>query len=224
MIVFIPMARPTGRYFGSKSRRRTKDQRRQRCKIGMIGLGRMGANMARRLIRKGHPCVSAQQVTTSGDPNLSRFAGHLSDSGEGRWTIKVAIDEAVPASVLTAALYERFSFSGRGRTLPTSSCPRCSTNSVDIWRSPTANPKSLEATSKKSPSRPRIGPDRPATNYTATSSVGKDKHELADLSTNHRSVPSRFGFSRSYFTVLKLIGDTERGRNTCGGGYREPRP
>src|SRR6266404_2044439 len=46
------------------------------------------------------------------DPNLSRFAGHVSDSGEGRWTIKAAIDEAVPAPVLTAALYERFSSRG----------------------------------------------------------------------------------------------------------------
>ena len=43
------------------------------------------------------------------DPNLSKFAGRVSDSGEGRWTIKAAIDEAVPAPVLTAALYERFS-------------------------------------------------------------------------------------------------------------------
>lgn len=43
------------------------------------------------------------------DPALSKFAGRVSDSGEGRWTIKAAIDEAVPAHVLTAALYERFS-------------------------------------------------------------------------------------------------------------------
>src|SRR2546425_10722038 len=43
------------------------------------------------------------------DPNLSKFAGRVSDSGEGRWTIKAAIDEAVPAPVLTASLYERFS-------------------------------------------------------------------------------------------------------------------
>ena len=41
-----------------------------------------------------------------------RFAGRVSDSGEGRWTIKAAIDEAVPAPVLTAALYERFSSRG----------------------------------------------------------------------------------------------------------------
>jgi 6-phosphogluconate dehydrogenase len=43
------------------------------------------------------------------DPGLSKFAGRVSDSGEGRWTIKAAIDEAVPVHVLTAALYERFS-------------------------------------------------------------------------------------------------------------------
>ena len=46
------------------------------------------------------------------DPSLSKFAGHVSDSGEGRWTIKAAIDEAVPAPVLTCALYERFSSRG----------------------------------------------------------------------------------------------------------------
>jgi len=46
------------------------------------------------------------------DPALSQFAGRVSDSGEGRWTIKAAIDEAVPAHVLTAALYERFSSRG----------------------------------------------------------------------------------------------------------------
>jgi 6-phosphogluconate dehydrogenase len=46
------------------------------------------------------------------DPQLSTFAGRVSDSGEGRWTIKAAIDEAVPAHVLTAALYERFSSRG----------------------------------------------------------------------------------------------------------------
>ncbi len=46
------------------------------------------------------------------DPSLAGFAGRVSDSGEGRWTIKAAIDEAVPAPVLTAALYERFSSRG----------------------------------------------------------------------------------------------------------------
>ena len=46
------------------------------------------------------------------DPTLSKYTGRVSDSGEGRWTIKAAIDEAVPAHVLTAALYERFSSRG----------------------------------------------------------------------------------------------------------------
>jgi 6-phosphogluconate dehydrogenase len=46
------------------------------------------------------------------DPTLSGFNGHVSDSGEGRWTIKAAIDEAVPAPVLSAALYARFSSRG----------------------------------------------------------------------------------------------------------------
>ncbi len=46
------------------------------------------------------------------DPALTKFEGRVSDSGEGRWTIKAAIDEAVPAPVLTTALYERFSSRG----------------------------------------------------------------------------------------------------------------
>jgi 6-phosphogluconate dehydrogenase len=46
------------------------------------------------------------------DPALSKFAGRVSDSGEGRWTIKAAIDEAVPTPVLTSSLYERFSSRG----------------------------------------------------------------------------------------------------------------
>lgn len=46
------------------------------------------------------------------DPTLSNFAGKVSDSGEGRWTIKAAIDEAVPVPVLSSALYERFSSRG----------------------------------------------------------------------------------------------------------------
>ncbi len=47
-----------------------------------------------------------------GDPELKKFAGRVSDSGEGRWTIDAAIDEGVPAHVLTAALYERFGSRG----------------------------------------------------------------------------------------------------------------
>jgi 6-phosphogluconate dehydrogenase len=48
------------------------------------------------------------------EPELTRFSAAVSDSGEGRWTIQAAIDEAAPAPVLTAALYERFA--SRGET------------------------------------------------------------------------------------------------------------
>ncbi|MFI5231294.1 MAG: phosphogluconate dehydrogenase (NAD(+)-dependent, decarboxylating) [Gemmatimonadales bacterium] len=48
----------------------------------------------------------------AGDPALEKFAGRVSDSGEGRWTLDAAIDEAVPANVLAAALFERFSSRG----------------------------------------------------------------------------------------------------------------
>ena len=43
---------------------------------------------------------------------LSKFSGRVSDSGEGRWTVKASIDEGVPTPVLTTALYERFSSRG----------------------------------------------------------------------------------------------------------------
>ena len=45
-------------------------------------------------------------------PDLTKFQGRVSDSGEGRWTLKAAIDESVPAPVLSAALFERFSSRG----------------------------------------------------------------------------------------------------------------
>jgi 6-phosphogluconate dehydrogenase len=54
--------------------------------------------------------LTAQAFVT--DPKLSKFAGRVSDSGEGRWTIKAAIDEAVPVPVLTTALYQRFDSRG----------------------------------------------------------------------------------------------------------------
>ena len=47
-------------------------------------------------------------------PDLAKFAGRVSDSGEGRWTIAAAIDESIPAPVLSAALYERFGSRGGG--------------------------------------------------------------------------------------------------------------
>jgi hypothetical protein len=51
-------------------------------------------------------------VTLFHDPELSEFEGRVSDSGEGRWTLKAAIDEGVPASVLSSALYGRFTSRG----------------------------------------------------------------------------------------------------------------
>ena len=57
--------------------------------------------------RRGDPRRLCQQAT-----QLSGFGGHVSDSGEGRWTIKAGIDEGVPTPVLTTALYERFSSRG----------------------------------------------------------------------------------------------------------------
>jgi len=56
--------------------------------------------------------LTAQALVES--PDLAKFAGRVSDSGEGRWTIQAAIDEAVPAPVLSAALYGRFSSRGNG--------------------------------------------------------------------------------------------------------------
>ena len=46
------------------------------------------------------------------DPELSRFTGRVADSGEGRWTVTAAIDEGVPAPVLSAALFQRFASRG----------------------------------------------------------------------------------------------------------------
>jgi 6-phosphogluconate dehydrogenase len=43
-----------------------------------------------------------------GDPDLEGFSGRVSDSGEGRWTVRAAVDEGVPAGVLTTALFQRF--------------------------------------------------------------------------------------------------------------------
>lgn len=51
-------------------------------------------------------------IALAKDPHLEKFAGRVSDSGEGRWTILAAIDEGAPAPVLTTALYERFTSRG----------------------------------------------------------------------------------------------------------------
>jgi 6-phosphogluconate dehydrogenase (decarboxylating) len=74
------------------------------------------------------------------DPALTGFAGKVSDSGEGRWTIKAAIDEGVPVPVLTTALYERFSSRGDADFQDNSSRP-CGSSSAGIWKNPRINKK-----------------------------------------------------------------------------------
>jgi 6-phosphogluconate dehydrogenase len=68
------------------------------------------------LWRRGSVIASWLLDLTAGalleQPDLAGFAGRVSDSGEGRWTVQAAIDESVPAPVLSAALYQRFSSRG----------------------------------------------------------------------------------------------------------------
>ena len=105
--------------------------------IGMVGLGRMGANMVRRLLRGGHNAIvfdlspdNVKQVEADGadiaevwrrgsvvgswlldltsmalteNPTLDSFSGFVQDSGEGRWMVMTAVEEAVPAPVLSAS-------------------------------------------------------------------------------------------------------------------------
>jgi 6-phosphogluconate dehydrogenase len=58
--------------------------------------------------------VDLTAAAFANDPNLDAFAGRVSDSGEGRWTVQAAIEEGVPASIITASLYERFESRGLG--------------------------------------------------------------------------------------------------------------
>ena len=68
------------------------------------------------------------------DPALANFAGRVSDSGEGRWTIKAAIDEAVPVPVLIDRALRTFQLARRSDVCATSCCRPCATNSADTWR------------------------------------------------------------------------------------------
>ena len=63
------------------------------------------------LAQDDRPAVTTATALVA-NPELKGFAGHVSDSGEGRWTIKAAVDTGVPTPVLTASLYERFSSRG----------------------------------------------------------------------------------------------------------------
>ena len=67
------------------------------------------------------------------DAELAKFAGRVSDSGEGRWTIKAAIDEGVPVPVLTTALYERFMSRGDA-DFQDKFCPPCASASAVTWK------------------------------------------------------------------------------------------
>ena len=53
-------------------------------------------------------CSTSRRRRSAEDAALAGYSGHVEDSGEGRWTVQAAIEEAVPAEVLTAALYARF--------------------------------------------------------------------------------------------------------------------
>lgn len=101
--------------------------------LGMIGLGRMGSNMVRRLMAGGHQCVvdiaelwrrgsvvgswllDLTAMALVEQPDLHGYTGEVEDSGEGRWAVQAAIEEAVPADVLAASLFSRF----RSRESPT---------------------------------------------------------------------------------------------------------
>ena len=71
----------------------------------------MSASSSARSTPKRRRCAIRNFIATT-FPALTNFAGRVSDSGEGRWTIKAAIDAAVPVPVLSTALYERFSSRG----------------------------------------------------------------------------------------------------------------
>jgi len=81
--------------------------------IGMVGLGKMlDLGEIAELWRRGGVVSSwlldLGAIALAGDPALENYTGCVQDSGEGRWTIAAALEEAVPADVLTAALYVRF--------------------------------------------------------------------------------------------------------------------
>ena len=72
------------------------------------------------------------------DPDLAGFSGRVSDSGEGRWTALAAVEEGVPAYVLTAVALRAVQLAERGRRSPTSSCRRCESSSAGTPRRPGA--------------------------------------------------------------------------------------
>lgn len=86
------------------------------AELGYLHCGPSGAGHFVKVWRRGSVISSwLLDLTATAlvkDPALDHFEGHVSDSGEGRWTIKAAVDAAVPVPVLSAALYSRFSSRG----------------------------------------------------------------------------------------------------------------
>jgi 6-phosphogluconate dehydrogenase len=83
--------------------------------LGLVGLGRMGANMRDRLRAAGIEVFRVRSwllellvAALDQDPELVQLRGWVQDSGEGRWTVEEAINHAVPAPVISAALFARF--------------------------------------------------------------------------------------------------------------------
>jgi len=116
-----------------------------------------------------------------GNPTLEKFAGKVSDSGEGRWTIAAANDEAVPAHVLTAALFERFASRGeddfqnrvlsarRSATSRPRCCATCARSPLSTW---CAGNTAASATNPASPKTRTWRPTQPCA-CTSTRGAGR---------------------------------------------------
>lgn len=89
------------------------------------------------------------------DPALATFTGRVQDSGEGRWTVQAAIEEAVPADVITVARCSRASGRAWTRRSPRSCCWRCASSSAATSRSPPAD-------ERRAPDRPHLRRSRRA--------------------------------------------------------------
>jgi 6-phosphogluconate dehydrogenase len=99
------------------SRRGRPTPRRHRCRIRSSSSTDWISPRSRKVWRHGSIIESRLLELTARalaeDGKLSHFAGHVTDSGEGRWTVEAAIEVGVPAPVLSAALYARFESRGR---------------------------------------------------------------------------------------------------------------
>ena len=83
-------------------------------------------------------------------PQLDDFAGRVSDSGEGRWTVMAAIEEGVPAAVITAALFERFESRGLGEFSRQAAVRACAASSAGTRRSRPTNRRAAGPSASRS--------------------------------------------------------------------------